>query len=148
MQLVCPSCLTANRVPEGRLGDQPVCGRCRARLLPREPLALTDATFDAYIGGSDLPVLVDFWAEWCGPCQMMHPILAELASHRSDICIAKVDTMIQTRLPARYQIRGIPALLLMRRGVELGRLVGAVSAQKLVTWIDTTLQRAAAGAGS
>lgn len=142
MQIVCPSCLVANRVPPDRLGDKPVCGKCRALLLPPAPLALTDASFDRYVGSSDMPVLVDFWADWCAPCRFMNSILLELAQRRGDIRVAKVDTTAARQLPLRFQVRGIPLLILFRRGTEIARLSGAVPAAQLSAWIDGALKGA------
>ena len=141
MQLVCPGCLKANRVPDGRLADGPVCGKCRASLLPSTPLALTDATFDRYAGGSDMPVLVDFWADWCAPCRQMAPVLDELARRRPDVRVAKVDTASSALLPQRLQIRSIPTLVLLRRGVEMARMSGAVPTPRLESWLDGELRR-------
>jgi thioredoxin 2 len=142
MQLVCPSCLAANRVPADRLADRPLCGRCHAALLPTEPLALSDASFDRYVGSSDMPVLVDFWADWCAPCQLMNPILADVARTRTDLRVAKVDTSAVSQVPARFNIRGIPTLILFRRGAQLGRLSGAMTAAQLSAWLDNALQQA------
>jgi thioredoxin 2 len=139
MQLVCPSCLAINRVPPERLVDRPLCGKCRVALLPPEPVALTDASFDRYVGNSDLPVLVDFWADWCAPCRMMNPLLLALAQRRLDIRVAKVDTTAATQLPRRFQVQGIPLLILFRRGTEIARLNGAVPAGKLSAWLDAAL---------
>jgi len=140
MQLVCPSCLAINRVPPERLADKPVCGKCRAALLPPVPLALTDASFDHYVGTSDLPVLVDFWADWCAPCRMMNPILLELAQRRLDVRVAKVDTTTERQLPQRFHVQGIPLLILFRRGTEIARLTGAVPAGQLAAWLDGALK--------
>ena len=142
MQLVCPSCLTANRVPPARLVDHPVCGKCRVPLLPAQPIALTDASFGPYVGGSDMPVLVDFWADWCAPCRMMAPILDDVARRRSDLRIAKVDTTTEQATAAHFQVRSIPTLVLMRRGAELARMSGALPATQLLSWVDEALRNA------
>lgn len=139
MQLVCPSCLALNRVPRERLADAPVCGKCRARLLPMEPIALHDGNFDRYVQKSDLPVLVDFWADWCPPCRMMAPVLDELARERADIRVAKVDTGQAAALAARFGIRSIPTLVLLLHGKELARQSGAVPAPQLLRWLDHVL---------
>ena len=144
MQLVCPSCLSVNRLPRERLTGGPVCGKCRARLLAAEPIALTDANFDRYVNESDLPVLVDFWAEWCPPCRQMAPVLDDLARRRSDVRVAKVDTANGAALAARFGIRSIPTLIMLLRGKELARLSGAVPAPQLLSWLD----RALAGQGT
>jgi thioredoxin 2 len=142
MQVVCPACLVANRVPPNRLADRPVCGKCRAALSPQQPIVLADATFDRYIGASDVPVLVDFWAEWCGPCRSMNPILHAIAHDRQDLRVAKVNTDTEAGLAQRFNIRSIPLLVLMRRGAELGRLTGALPATQLSAWLEATLRQA------
>jgi len=139
---MCPDCLTANRVPRARLEERPVCGKCRAPLLPDRPLALADTPFGRYVDGSDLPVLVDFWAAWCGPCRTLAPVLDEVARRRLDLRIVKLDTEADPATAARHGIRSIPTLILFRRGRELGRMSGAVQAAQLLAWVDATLQRA------
>ncbi|MDE2252261.1 MAG: thioredoxin TrxC [Gammaproteobacteria bacterium] len=139
MRLVCPSCLAVNRVARERLADGPVCGKCRARLVSNRPVALDDQTFDRYVGRGDLPVLVDFWADWCPPCRLMAPVLDELASQRSDVCVAKVDTANGQSVAARYGIRSIPTLVLLLRGREIARFSGAVPASQLLDWLERSL---------
>jgi thioredoxin 2 len=142
--VVSPKCLVANCVSANRLGDRPVCGKCRSALSPQDPVVLTDATFDRYVGLSDLPVLVDFWADCCGPCRSMNPILEGLAQQRVDLRVAKVNTDTENQLARRFNARSIPLLVLMRRGAELGRLTGAVPATKLSVWVDGTVRHASA----
>ena len=139
MQLVCPSCLSVNRFASERLAEAPVCGKCRARLLPSKPIALDDGIFDRYVDKGDLPVLVDFWADWCPPCRLMAPVLDDIARRRADICVAKVDTAIGASIAARFGIRSIPTLVLLLRGRELARFSGAIPAPRLLDWLDQSL---------
>ena len=139
MQPVCPNCLAVNRVARERLAEAPVCGKCRVRLLPSTPIALDDGTSDRYVDKGDLPVLVDFWAQWCPPCRLMAPILDEVARRRADVRVAKVDTAAGESIAVRFGIRSIPTLVLLLRGKELARLSDAVPAPKLLAWIDQTL---------
>jgi thioredoxin 2 len=142
MQLVCPACLTVNRVPRERLADGPVCGKCRVSLRPHGPLALDQRSFERYVGPGDLPVLVDFWAGWCAPCRMLAPVLEEVARRRIDVRIAKVDTEAEPALAARFAIRSLPTLVLLLRGREIARLSGAVPAGALMDWLDQSLRAA------
>ncbi len=144
MNLVCPACGTTNRVPEARLHDQPVCGRCGAELMSTKPVALTDATFPAYVAGTELPVLVDFWADWCGPCKMMAPHFANAATQLPDVRFAKLDTDANPQASSSYRIRSIPTMILFRGGQEVARQSGAMAAGDLVRWVQAQAARAGA----
>jgi thioredoxin 2 len=125
----CVFCATANRVDFDRLSDGPKCGQCGRPIRLDRPLPVTDAGFDKVINGSSVPVVVDFYADWCGPCKVMAPILDEFArQHTGEALVLKLDTEANPATPARFGIRGIPTLIVFENGREARRQVGAVQA--------------------
>jgi len=143
MNVVCTQCGTTNRVPDARLGDEPVCGKCGGDLLPARPVELSDANFRKVVDGSDVPTVVDCWAAWCGPCRMMAPQFEAAAKQVRGVRFAKLDTDANPQTSAQLGIRSIPTLALFRRGRELARLSGVVSAADLQRWLAAQLQASA-----
>ncbi|HXF95644.1 MAG TPA: thioredoxin [Gemmatimonadales bacterium] len=125
--VVCPFCRTLNRVDLTRLADRPRCGHCHRPILLDRPLAVDDATFERVVAESDVPVLVDFYADWCGPCKVMAPVLDALAHDRAgEVLVLKLDTDRNPLTTERFGIRGIPTLVLFRHGREQARHTGVV----------------------
>jgi thioredoxin 2 len=136
LHVVCPHCHTVNRLPAERIHDAGNCGKCHAPLFSGHPVELDEAAFAQHAGRSDLPIVVDFWAEWCGPCRMMAPAYAEAARRlEPDYRLVKVNTEEAQNLAARLQIRSIPTLAIFRNGKEIARQAGALDAAGIVGWV-------------
>jgi len=140
MQIACPFCLTRNRVPDDRIGEDPKCGQCHRPLLPAEPVAIAGEDLARFASGTQLPVVADFWAEWCGPCKMMAPAFADAARARPQVHFVKVDTEASPQASAAYGIRGIPTMVLFRDGAEQARVSGAMPVSQILGWVDQQLK--------
>ncbi len=137
MIISCSKCHTINRVPDERAHDGAICANCKALLLPAESVDLTDTSFDKVIGTTQgVPVVVDFWAPWCGPCRMMAPMYHQAASQlRGEAILAKLDTEANRITFARFVIRSIPTVVIFLDGQELARFSGARSSAEIVHWV-------------
>jgi thioredoxin 2 len=140
MIIVCPSCSAKNRVPEDKLQAQPSCGQCQGALVPLEPIELNEQNFSQFITGSDLPILIDLWADWCGPCKVMAPHFAHVAKSYPNVVFGKIDTEANPRLSSAFNVRSIPTLVLMNKTTEIARISGALRSSELQQWLDQHLQ--------
>ncbi len=136
--IVCPHCFVTNRVPENRIADSPVCGKCQNQLFAGSPLAVNTDQFRKIIRYSDIPVIVDFWAEWCGPCKMFAPIFKQAAEQlEPGFRLLKVDTETNQDIAAQYRIQSIPTLAMFKNGTEVTRQSGAMPLSAFMSWANS-----------
>ncbi|MDI1278166.1 thioredoxin TrxC [Methylobacter sp.] len=138
LHIVCPHCHTVNRIASERLTQHPRCGQCKAALFTGHPLELTGRNFQQHIARNDIPVVVDFWASWCGPSKMMAPAYAQAAlTLEPKVRLVKLNTEQEQDIAAQFNIRSIPTLVIFKSGREIARMSGAMSAADIVRWVNS-----------
>jgi thioredoxin 2 len=138
--IVCPHCMAVNRIPAARMSDAPRCGKCKHTLFTAHPVSLQDGSFRRHIERNDIPVVVDFWAPWCGPCKMMAPAFEQATAQLEPrVRTAKLNTEEARVIAGEYNIRSIPTLVLFHNGREVARQPGAMGAADIVRWVQAHL---------
>jgi len=136
IQIICPSCYTKNRLPKEKLNKHPLCGKCRHSLLTTHPISGNDQNFNRFIEANELPIVVDFWAAWCGPCKQFAPTFEQVASEMStQACFVKLDTEHNQNTAGRLNIRSIPTLMIFHQGKEIARMSGALPKPQFKQWL-------------
>jgi len=140
VHIVCPHCHSTNRVPTAKLNAGGKCGKCHEGLITDKPIELTQTTFNKHIRASDLPVIVDFWAPWCGPCKMMAPVFEQAAQQlKGKAILVKINTEVEQTLASQFNIRSIPTVAMFKAGQEINRSAGAMDLNSLTQWAETQI---------
>lgn len=142
--IVCPQCFVTNRVPNARLADAPTCGKCHQALFQASPVSVDMAQFQKMIAYNDMPVIVDFWAQWCGPCKMFAPVYAQAAEQLEPrFRLLKVDTEAHQDIASQYRIQSIPTIAVFKQGKEFTRQAGAMQLGQFLQWVDQNIPASA-----
>lgn len=140
MHLVCPKCLGVNRIPNERISDDPKCGKCQSALLNGDVIEVSSESFNKIVSRSELPVVVDFWAPWCGPCKMMAPTFEKVANQlKQQAVFLKVNTENEQQLAAKFAIRSIPTLKVFKGNQKTAEMAGALPEGQLMSWIQQNI---------